>query len=264
MPIYCPISFDRLTTEQMAVLDYQVMPHAFAAQKALGSAGDEGIYHAYFAHLLREAGFQVTCEVPITLTFQNFSKSLYLDLALNGGAAYELKAVAGLTEAHANQLLNYLLLTNTARGKLLNFRPRSVESRFVNAPLGQMERRRFTMNETQWHGSGDFRDLVVDLTLDWGTALDQSLYNQAVIHCPGGEELVAQQIAVAINGIPVGNQRFQLLTPDSAFRITTFKQGLSKIMLTQFHKLLSLSPLRALHIANIDRHELSFYSILRK
>ena len=75
MPIHCPIIFPRLSKEEFGKLDYAVMPHAFAAQNDLGCLCDEAVYQDRFAHLLRAAGFQVDCEVPVTLTFRSFLKT---------------------------------------------------------------------------------------------------------------------------------------------------------------------------------------------
>ena len=78
--------------------------------------------------MVGEAGFDVQSELLVTLSFRDFIKPLHLDLVVNRSAIYELKTVSDLTPAHFTQLLNYLFVTNAARGKLINFRPASVES----------------------------------------------------------------------------------------------------------------------------------------
>ena len=261
MPIHCATTFPRLTAAEMRDLDYEVMRHAFAAQKALGCLCDESVYQAHLANLLCTAGISAECEVPVTLIFRDFVKPLYLDLVVAGRVIYELKAVASLTEAHASQLLNYLFLTNSSRGKLVNFRPSSVESNFVNSAMDDEERRRFRGDASGWRGATEFRDLIIELVTDWGTGLDQSFYTQAMIHCLGGEEAVTRQVAMELEGVSLGHQRFHLVNATTAFRVTTFQAGLGAGYQSQVRKLMAPSPLKTLHWVNIARHQVSLRSI---
>ena len=261
MPITCPIHFARLTEDEMRMLDREVMRNAFATHTALGRLCDESVYQTHLSHLLRVAGFQAESEVAVVLTFRNWIKTLYLDLVVNGRAIYELKTVAALTEAHIGQLLNYLFLTNATRGKLVNFRPASVESEFVNASLDNAERRRFRVLDSEWRGGVEFRRMVMDLVEDWGTGLDQSLYTQAIVHCLGGEDQVTRQLPMELNRVPLGNQRFHLVDATTAFLLTTFQDPLSERHQHQLRKLLAPSPLKGLYWVNIARHELSLHRI---
>lgn len=261
MPISCPISFPRLTQDEMGTLDYEVMRCAFASQKALGRLGDETIYQAHLAHLLTRAGIQAEREVPVTLTFRSFLKTLYLDVVVNRSAIYELKAVMAWNAAHVSQLMNYLFLTNASRGKLVNFRTVSVESQFVNSSLDDAERRRFTVDDRDWTGSADLHQMILELVTDWGTALDQSLYTQAIVHGLGGEEAVNRQVPMTLDDLSLGNQHFQMVDVDTAFRITTFQEGISNDHLTQLRKLTAPSPLTTFHCINISRHEIQLRTL---
>jgi GxxExxY protein len=261
MPIHCPISFPQLTTAEMQSLDFEVMRHAFATHNALGNQCDEAVYKAHLAHRLAAAGFQAEREVSLTLSFRTFCKQLALDLVVNRRAIYEFKAVARLSEAHVMQLLNYLFLANAARGKLVNFRPGSVEARFVNAVLDQLDRRRFRVDDSNWHGEASFRELILELVRDWGTGLDQSLYTQALIHCLGGEEVVTRQVPMQLEGQSLGNQRFHLVAADTAFRLTSYQDRVGTLHQDQLRKLLAPSPLKALYWVNIARHEVSLQTI---
>lgn len=263
MASHCTKTFPRLTEAEMRDLDYEVMRHAFATHKALGCLCDESVYQAHLGHALATAGVKTEREVPVTLSFRSFVKPLYLDLVVAGSVIYELKAVASLTEAHAIQLLNYLFLTNSARGKLINFRPRSVESQFVNSALDDEERRRFRTDASGWRGTKGFRELVTELVNDWGTGLDQSFYTQAVIHCLGGEEAVTRQVPMQLEGVALGHQRFHLVNASTAFRITTFQDALGARHQQQLLKLMIPSPLKTLYWVNIARHEVSLQSISR-
>ena len=261
MPITCPIRFPRLSQAEMAALDYEVMRHVFAAHQELGCLCDESVYHARLAHLLTADGFEVECEVPVTLAFRTFIKPLFLDLVVNRRGIYELKTVSALTPAHFAQLLNYLFLTNATRGKLINFRPASVESQFVNSALDDAQRRRFDIEARDWRGPDQFRQMVAELVADWGTGLDPSLYTQAVVHCLGGEEAVTRQIPMQLAGVALGNQRFHLADADAAFHITTFQDELGAHHPLQLRKLAAPSPLKALHWVNIARHQLTLSTI---
>jgi GxxExxY protein len=261
MPIHCPIAFPRLSKTEFGKLDYAIMPYAFAAQKELGCLCDEAVYQNHFAHRLLATGFQVECEVPVTLTFRSFLKILYLDMVIDRVAIYELKAVTQLTAAHVAQLLNYLLLVNAERGKLINFRPASVKPQFVNAALADHERRDFRVQDLDWSGPPELHRLIVDLLTDWGTSLDQSLYTQALVTCLGGDAFVVQQVPMQLDDVPIGNQRFHLASPDEAFRITTFQEPLKQGHQHQLLKLIAPSPLKAIHWINIAHHEVTLITL---
>lgn len=261
MPIESRIKFPRLTTDEMRSLDYRVMPHAFATQNELGRLCDESVYQMSLAHRLSAAGFGVRIEEPIVLTFRGFTTTLFFDLVVNDRVPYELKAVSHLTDELENQLLDYLLLTNACRGKLVNFRTEQVESRFVNAPLDAAERRRFEVDSTGWSGDSGFQRLVSELVTDWGTSLDQTRYSQAIVSCCGGPERVVRQIPMELNGRSLGNQRFMLATECIPFRITTFQDGAPPDYINQLRRLLRPSPFDAFYWVNIGRHLLELKTV---
>lgn len=245
----------------MSALDFEVMRVAFAVHKELGCLCDESVYQARLEHRLKGEGLQVEREFSQRLQFRNFDKPLYLDLVVNRQAIYELKTVSALTPAHTGQLMSYLFIANAERGKLVNFRPASVESRFVNATLDDTERRRFGICAREWCGPDEFREMVSQLVTDWGTGLDQSLYAQAVVHCLGGDEVVTRQMPMQMDGCPMGNQRFHLLPDGAAFQITTFQGDLREHHSQQLRKLLTPSPAQTLHWVNIGHHHLTLRTI---
>ncbi len=263
MPIECPVRFPRLTEDEMGEIDYRVMSHAFATQNELGQLCDESVYQLSFADRLRAAGFVPQIEVPITLTFREFSTTLSFDLVVDDRVPYELKAVNQLVDEHENQMLNYLLMTNASRGKVVNFRSKSVQSRFVNAPLDAAERRRFDIDSTRWSGDRTFQRLVTELIQDWGTSLDQSNYSQAIVECLGGKDRVIRQLPMELEGRSLGKQRFLLATDNAAFRITTFPDGAPREYDKQLWKLLRPSPLDCVYWVNVGRHRLNFQTMFR-
>ncbi|MGB7345236.1 MAG: GxxExxY protein, partial [Pirellulaceae bacterium] len=204
MPITCPIEFGPLDTESFGKLDYGVMEYAFASQNELGRLADETIYQGDFARRLATVGFQVLREVPILVAFQTFSKAYLLDVVVNDRAIYEIKAVAKLTREHTSQLLNYLLLLDVQRGKLVNFRSATVESQFVNCPVSRSERQSFILNASRWQGSPVLLRYVVEMLRDWGTGLELPLYVEAITHQLGGESLVHALLPMQRDGVLLG------------------------------------------------------------
>lgn len=261
MPIDCPIKMPRLTEDEMRTIDYEVMSHAFASQNDVGRLCDESVYKFNLANRLNAVGITAIAEVPIQLTFQSFSKTLSMDLVVDNKVPYELKAVSELTIGHKNQLLNYLLMTNACRGKVVNFRANSVTSRFVNSSLEHTDRHQFTVNAKHWNGDTSFQDLVTSLVHDWGTSLDLSLYGQAITDCLGGAERVIRQLPMMSSDGTMGNQRFHLADDHTAFRLTSFPEPDSSGYATHLAKMLRPSPLDRMYWVNIARHELQFQTV---
>lgn len=260
MPIQSTISLPRLTASEFKELDYQVMAHAFAAHRDLGRLCDETIYQADLAERLVAAGLgPVRREFPLTASFRGFVYSYSADLVVADRAFYELKAEAALAPAHEAQLLNYLLLADAARGKLVNFRPPSVESRFVNAPLDTAERHRFTIGCDR---PDPFFSLVIDLVTDWGTGLETALYVRALTHHLGGEQEVVGYLPMTRGSVPLGNQRFHLASPDTAFVITSLPT-VDHNHRSHLHRLLQASPLSRVLWANLALHDLTLTTIDR-
>lgn len=261
MPIEMPFALPRLTTEEFKELDHRVMAHVFAAHRDLGRLCDETVYQADLADRLTAAGLgPVQREFPITASFRGFAHTYFADLVVAGRALYELKTETALASAHEAQLLNYLLLANAARGKLINFRPPSVESRFVNAPLDTVERRRFAL-----HGdhADPFFALVTALVTDWGTGLETALYARAVTHLLGGEAEVIRLLPMTRGTAQLGNQRFHLAAADTAFYLTSLP-AIDTAHRTHLQRLLQASPLTRLLWANLALHDLTFTTIVRR
>jgi GxxExxY protein len=260
MPIELPFPLPRLSTEEFKHLDHQVMAHAFAAHRDLGRLCDESVYQADLAERLAAAGFgPVQREFPITASFRGFAHTYFADLLIGHRALYELKTETALVPAHEAQLLNYLLLADASRGKLINFRPSSVESRFVNAPLDTTERRRFAIH----HDRPDpFFTLVSELITDWGTGLETALYVRALTHMLGGEPEVIRQLPMTRASRSLGNQRFHLADHDTAFVVTSLSCPESSHRV-HLQRLLRASPLSRLLWANLAHHDLTFTIIAR-
>jgi GxxExxY protein len=205
---------------------------------------------------------RVRREVRITVSHRDFIKPYDLDLVVDDRAIYELKSATTLVSDYKAQLLNYLLLTNSTRGKLINFRPISVQSEFVNTNLTHEIRRRYTTDRRRWRGDDALIDLMCDLLNDWGLFLEVSLYVQAVTHFLGGETNVIVPVPLSRSGVALGNQKFHLYMGEAAFRITAYTRHLQH-QERSLQRMLCLSSCQAMHWINMNHHEVSFVTLQR-
>ena len=265
MPITSPVWVRPANQEEFAQIDYRVMRHAFDSQNELGRLCDEIIYRNDLAARLEAAGLgPVRREVPVTAAHRDFAKTYRLDLIVADAAIYELKTEIRLAADHDAQLLNYLFLQGTHHGKLINFRPAQIDSRFVNTSLTAEARRELVVDLHRWcetdQGSKILRATLLNLLEDWGGFLELRLYMEALTYFLGGEEKVARMVGMSRNGVPLGNQRFHLVNDDTAFRLTALTEGAEHYE-PQLHSLLRHSPLRTLHWINLAGHRVQLVTL---
>lgn len=260
MPTTCAIRFPRLSDNEMRSIDYEVMGHAFAAHCDLGRLCDESVYQRELLRRLQNAGIEARIEIPVTLSHRAFSIRLSLDLVVQQKVIYELKTAAALSSIHEAQLLGYLYLTNSTHGKLVNFRTRSVESRFVNTTFGEADRGRFAYDDSQFKGDSDLKTWISELVKDWGTGLGASLYRRAILHCLSSFSNPGRLLPMSSSGHSIGCQRFHLLDEKTAIGVTTFSQ-ITATNTRDFSKLVSSSPLQRMHWLNIAHHQVTLSTI---
>ena len=169
----------RLTQDEFAQIAYRVVGALFEIHADLGRLFDEKIYQAEL--ILRLPGAQQ--EVALDVMFDSFTKTYFLDLLVEG-AIFELKTVEMIAPRHRAQLLNYLLLTDAAHGKVVNMRPHKVQHEFVNTMLNRADRIAFSIEDQGWQerGKNGLKVWVTDLLHDLGVGLDLNLYRDAVLH----------------------------------------------------------------------------------
>lgn len=266
MPVKIPASLNPINQEEFARLDYQVMRHAFECQNELGRLCEEMIYQNDLAARLEAAGLSALKEVSLTVAHRDFTKTYSLDLVVANAGIYELKTTSSLVGAHEAQLLNYLFLCGLHHGKLINCRPANAESRFINATLSQTERRQFTVETVAWVERGQteqaFREILLSLLQDWRCWLDLDLYTEALIHFAGGEGRVAQLLPLTRGRSFLGRQRFHLLNPETAFRVTALTEGTADYE-RHLRSLLCLCPLRAIQWVNLARQQVRLVSLTK-
>ena len=82
----------------------------------------EKVYENAMAIELRKMGFEVKCQYPIHVYYENvIVGEYYADMIVNDTVVIELKATNSLLEEHESQLINYLKATNIELGLLMNF-----------------------------------------------------------------------------------------------------------------------------------------------
>lgn len=267
MPISLPYPLKRLDKDEFRQLDYAVMAHAFASQNELGRLCEEAIYQRDLAIRIQDAGLgSARIEFPISICYEDFATVYAVDLVVADAAIYELKTVKKLVGEHRGQLLNYLLLTDQPRGKLVNLRSPGVESEFVNSALTFSEQRHFSVDPSRWNTVSDrcqdLQHMVTGLASDWGVFLEIPLYAAAITHFLGGEARVLAKIPMTRGGRMLGTQPVHLLTPEVAFRITALKENLEYYD-SHLRRLLQHTELGTIQWINFCNHVVQLVTITR-
>ncbi len=201
------------------------------------------------------------------MTHRDFSKTYSLDLVIGNSAIYELKVAAQLASENEAQLLNYLFLEGVGHGKLINFRPAQVQSRFVNTTLTPAGRRQMSVDTSRWEEAGEgsegLRLALLELLDDWGGFLELPLYREALTHFLGGQDHVVKMVPLRRNGLALGTQRLHLLAPDTAFRITALPEGDAEDHEHHLRALLDHSPLGVIQWLNMVRHRVHLVTLIK-
>jgi GxxExxY protein len=263
MPILVPPNLRRPTQDEFGDIAYRVMEVIFAVHRDLGRFMEEEIYQREIARRLTVAQI----EIPLTATFEDFAKTYFADLLVDGAAFFELKAVESLAPRHRSQLINYLLLAEMPHGKLINFRGELVEHEFVNATLLRPDRCNFEVCSSQWHasvvGERDVCGWLIAALHDWGVGLDFSLYEDACIHFFGGKDCVHGDVEIVSGGRAIGVQAVRLAAPGVAFKVTTLPLNSCSSFEDHARRFLAHTPLTAIHWINIAHQYVLFKTLLK-
>lgn len=104
MPIRVGSDLTRLSEESFKEVVYGVTGVAFSLHNQYGSLFAENHYKHEMAAGCKKLGYvPVETEVPIEVTYREFSKEYYADLIVQGGALFELKVVSAITNDHRAQ-----------------------------------------------------------------------------------------------------------------------------------------------------------------
>ena len=83
----------------------------------------ESAYEAALKYLLEQKGYAVERQVVLPMYWDDvqLDQTYRLDLVVNGSIILELKAVNFVDKDHRRQLFNYMHLTHTEYGMIINF-----------------------------------------------------------------------------------------------------------------------------------------------
>ena len=104
----------------------------------------ESAYEAALKYLLEQKGFKVERQkfLPIYWDDVKLDQDYRLDLVVNDNIIVELKAVNFVDKSHRRQLFNYMHLTHTEYGMLINFGGASLFSEWYrrNPMTGEIDK----------------------------------------------------------------------------------------------------------------------------
>ena len=109
-------------------------------------------------------------------------------------------------------------------------------------------------------GAKFFRDMLTVLVREWGAGLEIGLFEEALTHFLGGDDKVSVPVPVIGKKGPLADQKFRLLAPDVAFKLTAFPDRLEAFEM-HARKLLQHTALQAIHWANITHQQITFTTI---
>jgi len=179
---------------------------------------------------------------------------------------FEWKSVERLSPEHRGQLLNYLLLCDLPNGKLVNVRPESIEHEFVNTTLRPNDRRCLQTDSSKFTpldaNDNFWMEFLCEAIDDWGAGLDVHLYESAIAHILGGDEIVLREIDILVNGQIVGSQKARRTPSGAAFKVTTLQQSLNAFE-RHAQKFLMRTTLPAIHWVNVSRQSLQITTLKR-
>jgi hypothetical protein len=90
--------------------------------------------------------------------------------------------------------------------------------------------------------------------------LDLDLYTEALIHFAGGQGKVAQWLPLTRGKVCLGKQRFHLINPETAFRVTAMTEETADYG-CHLRSLLRLGPLRTIQWVNLARQRVQLVSL---
>lgn len=262
MPIECSAVIEPLDQDSFHQIDRQVMGEVFAIHNSIGKFFDETIYQSELAERCKNLGIDVGREIEIRAAHGGFIKSYFLDLLVAHGSIYELKIAATLNSMHSKQLIHYLLLTGLNHGKLVNFRPSSVESRFISTRLRNEDRMQFTIDSHEWAGHDTILEArLLDLLNDWGAFLDADHYRDALLHFTSSPGAGVQLVPVILNGRLAGHLGLYLLDPESAWHISAIHEHHDSYEI-HIRRMLAHTPLSRLHWINLNQRQVTLKTLI--
>jgi GxxExxY protein len=242
-----------LNDSEFHALDYSVMSLAFDLYNSIGNLWNEDDYKLKLAQRCNDNDLTAFTEIPLKVSYQDFSKYYFIDMLIEG-SVYEMKTVAKIASRHESQTLNYLFLTDTHHGKIINFRPDSLEWRFVSTSLSTAQRKNASIDTSNWvpphHADIHLPDLLTELLHHWGAYLDVNLYKEATLFFLGIES-------------DNTHRRFVPQTNDTLLHFTCLGRKRTSYA-NNLEKYLQASSYRQIDWVNFDRKTITLQSLRKK
>ena len=250
MPIEISAPITHVSQDEFHAIERTMLGHAFAIHNEFGRLLDETIYKTELAERCLKHGFDVNREVLIRVRHRGFTKDYFIDLLLCGSTIVEAKTAKVLTEAHHGQGINYLLLSGTHHGSLVNFRPVRVQREFLSTQLTYAIRTQFEIETIAWPRDDEhtlLRDVATAFCTDVGIGLDIALYREAFASLLGikGRDLVS----IVSGGRKLGHHEMYLLNPNVGLAVTALADP--KDYRTHLQRLVSMTSLRSMAWINL-------------
>jgi len=263
MPIIRSTPTTRISQDEFGALAYEVMEHVYAIHNGFGRFFDERVYKRELAD--RMTGLEL--EVPVTATYKSFSKTYQLDVLARRCGLFEFKAAEAIAPRHRSQSFNYLLLFDLPHGKIINMRPESVGSEFVNCHQRLEDLKNPVLVDSAFDakiaGAEFFREMLVSLIRDWGAGLEIGLFEEALTHFLGGDEHVLLPVPVMGTKAHLHDQKMRLLAPGVAFKLTALSDEDNRFE-SHARRLVQHTTLKAIHWANLTTKCVTFTTIRRE
>ena len=123
------------SADEIRELASQVGQIAYGVHKYFGNGLLEKAYEAALEHRLLKAGYKVERQKPVRVFDEDgyCVGDYFVDMLVNDCLIVELKAVKALAPEHFAQILNYLKITHSPVGLLVNFGSYKFERRTIAA-----------------------------------------------------------------------------------------------------------------------------------
>ena len=121
--------------DELRELASQVGQIAYSVHEYFGNGLLEKVYESALEHRLVKAGYKVERQRPLKVFDEDgyCVGEYFVDMLVNDSLIVELKATKALAPEHFAQILNYLKLTKSPVGLLVNFGSYKFERRTITA-----------------------------------------------------------------------------------------------------------------------------------
>lgn len=262
MPIEIGAEIRDVSRAEFSEVCYEVMGRVFAIRREMGRFFNECVYQ----RRIRDCFDGTLHEVPIYVRHCGFCKRYAMDSLFRAAAIFEWKSVETLCDTHRAQLLHYLMLCDVNAGKLVNLRPEKIEHEFVNVAIERTQRQSPEFDATGFLPTDkrdqDWVNFLCDAIRDWGTGLEQGLYQSASDFFYGGPEIAVVDAEVVCGNAGYGKQSIRANESGDVLIISTVNQRLKEF---QRHCQLFLENLDRdkLHWLNISLHRVTATTLLK-